>query len=160
MDAPAVTLDPMTEDEFVGFIVWAVRDYAAQHTRTGKWAAEDALRFAKGEYLLALPNGLQTQDSYLYTARDAVDGERVGSLWLMLRRRGGAMETYVYNIVVDEPKRGRGYGRALMRESVRWAREHGTTSVGLHVFGHNTAARALYTSLGFQETNVSMQLPL
>jgi ribosomal protein S18 acetylase RimI-like enzyme len=160
MDSPAVSLHPMSDDEFAEFVVWAVRDYAAQNTATGRWAPEDALRFAKGEYLLALPNGLQTQDSYLYTVRDARSGERVGSLMLTLRLRGGQRETFVYNIVVDEAKRGLGYGRAMMMESLRWAREQGSTTVGLHVFGHNTVARELYASLGFRETSVSMQLDL
>jgi ribosomal protein S18 acetylase RimI-like enzyme len=61
---------------------------------------------------------------------------------------------------VDEDERRRGYGRAIMHATAGWAREHGTASIGLHVFGHNTAARELYTSLGFRETNVSMQFDL
>lgn len=160
MDSPAIVLDPMSDEEFAEFVVWAVRDQAAHHIRTGRCAPDKALTYAKGEYLLALPDGLATEGSYLYTARDAATRERAGFLFLMLRRRADAMETFVFNIVVDEGKRGRGYGRAMMRASLSWAREHGTASVGLHVFGHNTVARELYTSLGFRETNVSMQLEL
>lgn len=160
MDSPGIVLAPMSPDEFAHFVGWAVREQAAHHIRTGRCAPHQALDYAKGEYLLALPDGLQTQGSYLYTARDAATGARVGSLFLMLRRRAEAMETFVFNIVVDEEKRRRGYGRAMMRAALDWAREHGTASVGLHVFGHNTAARELYTSLGFRETNVSMQLDL
>ncbi|WP_034269002.1 GNAT family N-acetyltransferase [Actinospica robiniae] len=160
MDSPAIVLDPMSQDEFAHFVVWAVREQAAHHIRTGKCTPETALDYAKGEYLLALPDGLQTQGSYLYTVRDAATGRRVGSLFLMLRHRAEAMETFVFNIVVDEQERRRGYGRAMMRASFHWAREHGTASVGLHVFGHNTAARELYTSLGFRETNISMQFDL
>lgn len=160
MDSPAIRLEPMTEGEFAEFVAWSVRDLAAQQIRTGKWAAADALSYAKGEYLLALSQGLETQDSYLYTVRDAENGQRVGSLFLMVRRRAGALETFVYNIVVDEAKRGLGYGRAMMRASIDWARERGTASVGLHVFGHNAVARELYGSLGFRETSISMQLDL
>jgi len=150
----------MTQDEFAEFVVWAVRDQAAHHIRTGLCAPDKALGYAKGEYVLALPDGLETQGSYLYTVRDASSGQRVGFLFLMLRRRAEAMETFVFNIVVDEDKRGLGYGRAMMHAATRWARDHGTASVGLHVFGHNTVARELYTSLGFRETNISMQLDL
>ena len=160
MESPAITLDPMTEEEFAEFIRWVVRDHALQQTRIGKWAPEDALEYAKGELMLALPKGRESQDSYLYAVHDAETGERVGSLWLMLRRRARAPETYIYNIVVDEAKRHRGYGRAMMRETARWARDHGTATIGLHVFGHNDAARALYTSFGFRETNVLMQWDL
>ena len=160
MDSPAITLDAMSEDEFAEFIVWVVRDQVVQQTRTGRWAAEDALNYAKGEVMLVLPQGLQTPDTYIYAVRDALTGERVGSLWLMLRRRARMTETYVYNLVVEEPKRGLGYGRAMMRATADWAREHGTATVGLHVFGHNAPARALYRSLGLRETNVTMQWDL
>ena len=36
----------------------------------------------------------------------------------------------------------------------------GWDSVGLHVFGHNKTARALYSSLGFYPTNINMTLKL
>jgi len=32
----------------------------------------------------------------------------------------------------------------------------GMSAISLHVFGHNTAARALYGKLGFETTNVLM----
>jgi ribosomal protein S18 acetylase RimI-like enzyme len=160
MDSAAVVLAAMTEDEFVLFLRWAVPEQAGHHIRTGRCTPAGALSYAKGEYLLALPDGLQTKDAFLYTARDAETGQPVGSLFLMLRRRADALETFVFNVVVHEALRGRGYGRALMLATAHWAREHGTASIGLHVFGHNTAARGLYRSLGFRETNVSMQLDL
>ena len=31
------------------------------------------------------------------------------------------------------------------------------TSIGLHVFGHNSAARKLYLNSGFVETNIIMK---
>lgn len=160
MDSPAVVLDPMSDEEFAEFVVGAVRDQAAHHIRTGRCTPSQALTYAKGEYMLALPEGLETEGSYLYTARDAETRQRVGFLFLMLRRRADTTETFVFNIIVDEDKRGRGYGRAMMRATLQWAREHDTASVGLHVFGHNTVARELYTSLGFRETSISMQLDL
>jgi ribosomal protein S18 acetylase RimI-like enzyme len=36
------------------------------------------------------------------------------------------------------------------------AREKGVEKIGLHVFGHNAAARALYQKVGYIETNVNM----
>ena len=41
-------------------------------------------------------------------------------------------------------------------EGEAWAHEHGCAGVMLHVFGYNTAARELYRSVGFEETNVIM----
>jgi ribosomal protein S18 acetylase RimI-like enzyme len=47
-----------------------------------------------------------------------------------------------------------------MIAGARRARELGAQTMSLHVFGFNTAARALYGSLGFVETNINMSLPL
>jgi len=84
--------------------------------------------------------------------RDAASGEAVATLWLALRPRGGRTEGYIYDIEVREGFRGRGYGRATMLAGIEKARELGAEAVGLHVFGHNATARALYQSLGFRPT--------
>ena len=72
----------------------------------------------------------------------------------------GEIEAFVYDIAIHEDRRGQGYGRAAMLACAERARELGAHSVGLHVFGRNTVARGLYTSLGFQEPDVTMSLPL
>ena len=41
-----------------------------------------------------------------------------------------------------------------------YSRDHGAGTIKLHVFGDNTVARGLYTSLGYAETNVNMAKPL
>jgi RimJ/RimL family protein N-acetyltransferase len=50
--------------------------------------------------------------------------------------------------------RGQGVGDALVRAAVGWAREAGARELVLHVFPHNTAARALYAKHGFAQTAV------
>jgi RimJ/RimL family protein N-acetyltransferase len=42
----------------------------------------------------------------------------------------------------------------------RLAREHGARSIGLNVFAHNTVARTLYASLGYDEAAVVMRKDL
>ena len=43
-----------------------------------------------------------------------------------------------------------------MTYAEQWAREQGAGEIGLNVFGANTAARRLYTSLGYGERSVTM----
>ena len=43
-----------------------------------------------------------------------VDGEPVGHLWLVERRDAYEPTLIVYDIDVDEPYRGRGYGKGAM----------------------------------------------
>jgi len=155
-----VTLDPMTEEEFVAWVVPSVRGYAQAHVESGRFTREEALRAAKAEYMIQLSDGLRSENHHLYTVRDAATREDVGVLWLNLRPKAGEPEAYVYDIVVREDQRGKGYGRATMLACLQRARELGAASVGLHVFGHNKIAWELYSSLGFIETNVMMSLPL
>ena len=53
-------------------------------------------------------------------------------------------------VMVARDFRRRGAGRALMRAAEEWARGAGVAKIELHVFPHNTAAIALYESLGYE----------
>jgi ribosomal protein S18 acetylase RimI-like enzyme len=160
MTTPAITLEPMTDQELKAWLEPTVRDFAQQKIRSGEYSAEDAMELATLDFLRLLPDGVHTKDNYLYTVRDVPGGEQVGVLWIALRPKAGKTEAFIYEIVVNEDRRGRGYGRATMLACAERARELGANSVGLHVFGHNSVARGLYTSLGFRETDVVMSLPL
>jgi ribosomal protein S18 acetylase RimI-like enzyme len=150
----------MTDAEWSAWSDDLTAGYAEEHTKTGHWSAEEALETARAEIGALLPDGLRTRDHHLYTVRDAADGESVGMLWINVRPKAGKPEAYIYDIQMNEDRRGLGYGRATMNACVARARELGADSVGLHVFGSNAVARKLYTSLGFIETDVLMSLPL
>ena len=57
-----------------------------------------------------------------------VDGEPVGHLWLVERRDAYEPSLVVYDIDVDEPYRGRGYGKAAMVFAEDEARRRGLIS--------------------------------
>ena len=84
------------------------------------------------------------------------DGRRVGDLWI--GPLGDDPERWwVWDIVVVEELRGRGYGRNMMLLAEELAQSNGATSIGLNVFARNHVARSLYTSLGYEETSVQMR---
>lgn len=155
-----VRLDPMTAAEFGRYLEPAIRAYAHEKVISGEWTSAEAVELSRRDHFRLLPDGLATPDQFLFTVRDEPTNEPVATLWLTLRMRGVQVEAYVYDIEVIEPRRGHGYGRATMLACLAKARELGADSVGLHVFGHNKTARALYTSMGFQPTNINMTLKL
>jgi RimJ/RimL family protein N-acetyltransferase len=53
-------------------------------------------------------------------------------------------------LMVAAGHRRQGIGRALLDQSVAWARQVGIRKLELHVFPHNEAAIALYESFGFR----------
>jgi GNAT superfamily N-acetyltransferase len=90
--------------------------------------------------------GIESPGQHFFTAW--VDGSRVGHLWLNTDRP----MAFVYDIVVREDQRRRGYGEAIMNAGALWCREQGHFAIGLNVFAHNPGARALYDRLGYEVT--------
>jgi GNAT superfamily N-acetyltransferase len=53
------------------------------------------------------------------------------------------------NVITDPTQRRKGYGAAMMRTGLAWAKSAGATLAALNVAADNPAAQALYTSLGY-----------
>lgn len=87
------------------------------------------------------------------------DGRPVGTLWVG-PEGADAQRWWVWDIAIDAEHQGRGFGRAGMLVAEATARAAGATTIGLNVFGHNTVARSLYTSLGYEESSVQMRKAL
>lgn len=82
----------------------------------------------------------------------AVDGDRVvGSLSIRRDDHPATWHVATLGMFVVAGHRGRGLGGALMREALRWAREHRVERVELTVYPHNEPAIALYRRFGFVE---------
>jgi len=146
-----LVLRPMLPDEFVTYLEWAIDEYAAELERNGKTTGEAAEVASRASFDSHLPDGLATVGHTVLVATDPSDGERVGVLWFGPSTDDPAM-AWIYDITVDEDKRRRGWGRAIMRAFEGEARARGFARAGLNVDGDNHVARRLYESLGYVET--------
>lgn len=155
-----VVLAPMHPDGYQPFQAQSVADYADENVKSGRWSSADAPALAQDNFDRLLPQGLATPDHYLYTIRDAAADVEVGVLWLAIIARAGAKGAYVYQLWIDPAHRRRGHARAAFEAMEPLVATLGATSIGLHVFGHNTGAQALYRSLGYNVTGVTMLKPL
>lgn len=90
-----------------------------------------------------LSDGRATAGHHFFTG--TVRGEAVGTLWLSTTRP----MVFVYDVVVEETHRRRGFGAGLMRAAALWSRREGAHAIGLNVFGYNHGAKALYDRLGY-----------
>ncbi len=156
----AVTLRRPTAEEFELWWVISHREYVEEIVASGLMSRESAEEKSTREEAEDMPDGLETPGHLIY--RVEADGHTVGWLWVGLsdRRRPQAGSGFIYDISIDEPFRGRGYGRATMRAAEDEARKHGLRALALNVFGQNSVARALYASLGYRETSVHMRKEL
>ena len=151
-------LVPMTEPEFQAFRATEIAEYAKAHVTAGRWRPEDSLRLAEQEINDLLPDGLATPHHYLFSLRDEALGAPVGRLWFAVQQEAGSKPTaFVFNIVIFEAFRRQGYGSQAMQALEKQVRQLGLSTISLHVFGHNHAARAMYEKLGYETTNVMMR---
>ena len=133
-----------------------VRDYAAHKVRAGAWYESEAQIRAAKEVDGLLPEGPATQGHFLYSVReDAADAE-VGTVWFALRDSGVGRYVWIYDIIINENFRRRGYASRTLELVEARAKELGAKSVELHVFGHNQGAQALYEKVGYSVTSITM----
>jgi ribosomal protein S18 acetylase RimI-like enzyme len=71
-----------------------------------------------------------------------------------------ALECYLAELYVVPERRGRGLGRALMEAAIAHARSRGATHMELGTAESDLAARALYESLGFSNSEGRSDGPL
>jgi len=136
-----------------------VAGYAARIAESGALPAEAAAEKPRRDHERALPDGLDTPGHLIF--RLMADGQGVGWLWLAVPGPDSDPDmAWVYLVEVDKAFRGRGYGREAMLLAEAEARSQGMRSVGLNVYGHNTVARSLYTSLGYEVMEQQMKKPL
>jgi len=143
-----IRLEPMAEALIHDFVQSSVESFAQDQVRVGNWAQSEVAK--NGEELLGelLPDGPSTEGHVFLQIAEDRTGHTVGRIWFSERDGGQEKVGFVCNIVVDEPYRGRGYGKAAMLRLEQRAAAMGL--VCLDVFAENRIATKLYERLGYQ----------
>lgn len=150
---PELRMKPMTDEEFAVWREPQIIEYAAEMARNAGRTTEELIAHSEQEFDGLLPAGSNTPGHRLLFAEDIATGERIGWLWIAERDAdSGGKVAWIYDIVVEEALRGRGYGRSLMAQAEVQAKEMGLPRIALNVFGDNEVARSLYETCGYRET--------
>lgn len=155
-----IELRKMNSQEFAEYMKTAVDNYAAEKQKGEGLSPEEARKISEQSYERLLPQGLQTQDQFLFSVIEKTTQESIGILWFAKRLNGEKPYAFIYDIELKAQSRGKGLGKTLMQLMEDEVRKVGCKSVGLHVFGHNVAATALYEKSGFQTTSRMMKKDL
>jgi RimJ/RimL family protein N-acetyltransferase len=155
-----VRLVPMGDAQFKSYIEQLIEGYAQEHVQAGNWSAAEGQKKAAEQVRSLLPEGVATPEHYLFsietTGGEESEGEAVGVLWFALRDRGGKRSAFIYDIMIFEEARRKGYAAQALEQLEAMARELGLSEIALHVFGHNVAARALYDKMRYEEVDIIM----
>jgi len=144
----------MSPERYVTWRAYSVAGYAEDNVKSGRWSEDEALAQSEAAFQHYLPQGIDTPDHHLWSVIDSA-GDDVGVLWLGTERRPGY--GFIYDIEMDPDRRGQGYGTATLAALDDWCRANAISTIGLHVFAHNTGAWQLYKRMGYVETDVQME---
>jgi ribosomal protein S18 acetylase RimI-like enzyme len=150
-----VDLVPMTQAQYKAWLAGAIAEYADENVTSGRWSAQEAMGRSREEHERLLPLGLATPNNHLWSITRASDREQVGILWMAVVDKP-TPHAFIYNIEIHGPFRRHGFAEQAMTKLEGEARRLGLDRIGLHVFGHNSAARPLYEKLGYLPTSINM----
>ena len=145
----------MTQDQYEAWMPRSIAEYAKDKISSGQWSAEEAVQRAREEHERLLPQGLATPNHRLWSITRTNDRASVGMLWIAVIEKP-TPRAFIYNIEIDAPFRRHGFAMQAMTKLEDEVRSLGLDQIGLHVFGHNAAARPLYEKLGYEPTNIVM----
>jgi ribosomal protein S18 acetylase RimI-like enzyme len=149
-----VKLIPMIESEFVIWLEKSKANYRDENIKNGM-TTEEAQKKSDEDYSRYLPDGLASADHYIFSIK--VKGEWVGTLWFGVRGPSENRKAFIFDIVLNDSAKGLGHGKKALTLLEDEVKKMGLKHIGLHVFGHNTIARNLYTGLGYEITNLHME---
>lgn len=145
-----LTFAPMTEAEFLIYQGVAIGEFAQEKMRAEDISLVEAMKLSQKSYTELLPDGFTSEKHHFYSIKFEQDS--IGIIWFADVKG----QAFVYDFLIDEKFRGKGYGKA----SLAWLDSEvirlGFKAIKLHVFEHNHYARALYEKVGFHTTGRTM----
>ncbi|WP_322087060.1 GNAT family N-acetyltransferase [Burkholderia sp. BCC1999] len=150
----------MTAGEFHAYRTRAIDGYARDLVLSGQNAVEDAANRARACFDMLLPDGLLTAGQTLVMLIDGASGDAVGDLWYAIVPEGPNHTLFIYDLDIVPSRRRQGWATRTLDALDAEARRYGVTEIGLSVFNHNTAARALYRACGFAPITTTLIKPV
>jgi ribosomal protein S18 acetylase RimI-like enzyme len=148
-------LRPMTQEIFSEYMKKALLHLGEELSRARDISLDAGRALAQISFEDLFPNSrVDDPDQYLFSVRDR--GVNIGVLHFGIRRDASEPYVYVWDIWIEQAKRGMGYGRKVMKALELEVSKLGLSRISLNVFGHNSPAISLYETLGYRATSISM----
>lgn len=149
-------LKPMSESRFAEYLTQAIPDFAKAKVASGQWHESEAMDLSRQSFEKSLPQGVATPDNFVYDIHNESGTQVVGHLWIALQSRGEQKIAYVFDVAIHSDHQRQGHATRAFNALEIEVRRLGLSGIGLHVFGYNTSAHALYVKLGYLPTNIHM----
>jgi len=143
-----ITLRRVTQLEYDSYYKEAVERYTEELVQAHDLTLDEARKAASKSFMRLLPD--QTPDEHDQHILVLVEGaQKVGILWFGIDKDRQPPEVYIWDLFIDTPYRGRGYGKQALLALEDHARERRISRISLNVFEHNKIAGHLYEGTGY-----------
>ncbi len=156
MTTPSLSLAKMNSDEFIEFSKFSFESYISETSKSSGIDIQTLKQKVGGP-----PKEVRENDLWLAIK---IQNEDIGFLWVEIKEDG---EAFGWDIYLNENYRSKGIGRKVMLETGKILNEYNINRIKICVVEDNKIARALYSSLGFQEIHFNeshrrytLELPL
>lgn len=149
-------LSSMRAEAFAPYLEGAIVGYAEDNVLSGRWPAEGAIERSRADLQRSLPQGLDTPDNYLFEIKSSENDAGVGVVWFAVQVRDGLRSAFLYDLEVKAEFRRQGHAIRALKALEPIVAALGLSTIGLHVFGQNLGAQALYAKLGYGVTGINM----
>jgi len=143
------TLRPAHESDLDRLVQLSVQladhDIALGQRRPLRWSADPTASIAH-----ALENPSQHHITVVADDRDDV----IGSCHTSLMGDEHPCAAHIHELIIEEPYRGQGLGRALLDDAIAWCVETGIDEVCLGVAPRSMRSRRFYEQYGFEEASI------
>jgi ribosomal protein S18 acetylase RimI-like enzyme len=151
----SLSLEALSQAEFDVDFPRAFEHFVSEVMVSRGVSREEAEEHARRSYESLLPGGqINAPNQHLYKLM--FEGTRVGHMYFSINVEKPLPDAFLWDIAISDAQRGKGFGKQAMQLLEAQARKLGASVIRLNVFGHNTVARGLYASLGYEPA--SMQL--
>jgi len=145
-------LQKMTTEEFSSIMETSllrfISDLEVYHNEFIEKIGVSPQKFVEGKWSHMLPDGINTENNYLWVIKKCNSGESLGHL--MVVKHPEKKITFINDIFLKKEYRGAGYGTFILHLVEKIAKmEHLSQAIELHVFRHNNRAMRLYDRMGF-----------
>lgn len=145
----------MDAESYEEYISAAVVSRARSKVESGQWAEAGAVEAARAELGRLLPSGQATAGHEFKVIR--LNAQlTIGQAWFAVQSRQAVEIGYLFDIVLDESARGKGFGDSALKCVESEVIRKGATRIELHVFADNTRAQSLYLRNGFVPVGILM----
>ena len=107
-------MEPITDEEFPAYWKYSVTSWIKDMSNAGLMSRDIPYEEAESEVRKFIPEGLHTPGHFFFYLVES--GTRVGKIWFELRNRRGMSEAYLWDIFIIAEHRGKGFGKARVRD--------------------------------------------